>query len=77
VVDGFYEEAFEVLVVNRRRSDILVEIDEKPPPRLTWNVIRANENYDLVRRRLRFRPKVAAGSERRVYYRLRVRQPSL
>jgi hypothetical protein len=76
-VDGLYEEGFEVIIQNKRDSVILAEINEKPPVQLRWDVMRANEKYEVKNRRLRFNTRVDANTEHRVYYRLRVHEPGI
>lgn len=74
---GFYEESFEVVIQNRRESNIFAEVDEKPPLQLQWNVVQASEKYFVERQRLRFKPTVEAKSDERILYQLRVRLPGI
>ncbi len=76
-VVGYFEEVFALRVLNRRPSDVLVEMDEKPPVNLEWDVVSATKPYVQSGRRLLFRARVAGGVEDVTEYRLRIRRPRL
>jgi hypothetical protein len=77
VVDGSYEQVYELVLENQGGTPVVVEVVEKPPPVLEWNVISANASYTERSQRLHFKPTVKAKNERRIQYTIRVRQPSL
>jgi hypothetical protein len=76
-MEGFREEGFEVLVRNLRDSEILVEVVEEAPLRLEWHVVRATERYQQVDQYLHFSPRIDPQSEKRIFYRLRLRRAGL
>jgi hypothetical protein len=76
-LEGFREEGFEVVVRNRRNSEVLIRIEEEPPLQLEWHVVQANEKHRVVDGRLRFEPRIEPVSEKRIFYRLRIRSAGL
>lgn len=76
VVDGHYEETFEIAIQNNRSDDIVVEIHERPHRALSWDVVRAGAPYTREPHRLHFDLTVPGGSDRRLEYRLRFHQPA-
>jgi len=75
--EGFLVESFEVAVLNRHPRAVEVEVDEKPPSKLSWSLMASNQEPITEAQRLRFRLSVPAGSEKRLYYKLRIDQPAL
>jgi hypothetical protein len=74
---GYFEQSFLVTVRNQRDSDIVCEIDEKPPVILEWNVVSSTSNYSESGHRLSFNIAVRARAEEIIEYKLRIRQPEL
>lgn len=74
-IAGGHEEVYEIGIRNLRASDIRVEVDEKPPPRLEWSVNSSTAPYHESGQRLRFSPSLEAGAEETLRYALRVSQP--
>lgn len=74
---GSYEAVYEIVVDNERDSPVVVEISEKPPPILEWNLLSSTAACTERAQRLFFRQTVAAGSFSTIQYTLRVRRPSL
>lgn len=77
IIEGYAEERFQVLIENGGKTDIRVEVDEKPPLTLEWDVISSTKAYVIEDNRLLFRNRVAADAESRIMYKLRVKQPAL
>ncbi len=77
VVAGFVEQDFSMTVRNARGSAIVVDVDEKPPVVLQWDLLRSSKPCEEAEQRLHFSFDLGAGEEETVEYRLRVRQPSL
>ncbi len=75
--NGRYEELFEITLDNRRAGPVHIELDERPHLTLDWDVMRANESYEIMGNRLVFNPRVSGLTERRIQYRLRFHQPTL
>lgn len=71
-----YEEVFELAVANNRPAAVQVEIRETPRLTLGWQVVQASEEYQRSRGTLRFRPRVGAGEERTIDFRLRIQHPA-
>jgi len=76
-IGGFLEETYAIDILNGLDFDILVEIDEKPPASLGWSLLSSTRPPRQAEHRLRFFPKIKAGSGERVEYRLRIPQPEL
>jgi hypothetical protein len=74
---GYFEQSFLVTVRNQRDSDIVCEIDEKPPVSLEWNVVSATSSYVESSHRLRFNVALKTRTEDIIEYKLRIRQPEL
>lgn len=76
-VAGYFEQDFSVTLKNGRDTDILVEVDEKPPVSLEWDVVSATKAYREAGHRLLFNTPIRARGEETIEYRLRIRQPAL
>ncbi len=74
---GSAEMGFEIVLANLGGRDIRVEVSEKPPLVLEWNVLRSNKPCQIEAQRILFRPEVKSLSEEKIEYRLRVRKPKL
>jgi hypothetical protein len=72
---GFAEEAFELRIVNLLPSAVRVEIVERPPAPLAWDVVRCSRAYEVVGRRLRMNVDIPPRSEERISYAVRVVEP--
>ncbi len=71
-----YEEVFEIAVANHRPSAVQVDIQETPRLTLGWRVVQASEPHERSRGTLRFHPRVGAGEERVIEFRLRIQHPA-
>jgi hypothetical protein len=74
-VAGYFEEIFGISIVNMRDAEVRVEVDEKPPLNLEWDVIRAGKAYTETGKRLKFISTIGPGGSDDFEYRLKVRQP--
>ena len=74
---GYYEELFRLGVENLRTRDIAVEIRERPPGALTWDVQSATQEYELEGGWLLMRPRLREGEMREIDLRLRFHKPTL
>ncbi len=74
---GHYEETFQLTVENQRPRAIALEIHERPPLTLTWDVQRASEEYELDGGWIRMTPRIPGGETREIEVRLRFHQPTL
>ncbi len=77
VEHGFYEEVYRLAIESERPGRIAVEINERPPTGLSWNVQRASMEYEVERRRIRMRPELSGPETREIDLRLRFHQPTL
>ncbi len=71
-----YEEVFELAIANHRPSAVQVEIRETPRLTLGWSVVQSSEEHQRSRGTLQFRPRVSAGEERTLDFRLRIQHPA-
>ena len=76
-VAGYFERTFLVVVRNHRETDIMCEIDEKPPVTLEWDVVNATRPCTESGHRLGFNVEIKARAEEIIEYKLRIRQPEL
>lgn len=73
---GFPEETIELIIQNRAPSGARVEIVEKPPVPLAWDLVRSSKTCRLSDRRLWFEVNVPAGATERITYTVRVTEPA-
>ena len=76
-VAGYYEQTFLIVVRNQRDTEIVCEIDEKPPIILEWNLVSASSPCRESAHRLKFNISVKPRAEEIIEYQLRIRQPEL
>ena len=76
-VSGFYEESYDLQVLNETTSPILVEVVEKPPTALEWDIVKTTMPCELKGRRLVFRSQLNASSTTHIGYTIRIREPSI
>lgn len=74
---GFTEESVDLQLANALPSAVLVEIVERPPVPLAWDVTRSSRPYDMRARRLHYRVQLEARSETAISYTVRVTEPEL
>jgi hypothetical protein len=74
-VAGFTEETIELRVVNLLPSAVRVEIVERPPAPLAWDVVRCSRAYEVIGRRIRMNLDVPPRSEERISYTVRLMEP--
>jgi len=74
-VGGGYEHRFELRINNHLEQEVTILLTEQPPIGLTWSILRSNQKYDLIDRRLIFRPVAPAKSEVVIQYTLSVTIP--
>lgn len=72
---GFTEETIELWVTNGLPSAIRVEIAERPPVPLAWDVVRSSRAYEILDRRLRYDLEVGPRSAVLVNYTVRLTEP--
>lgn len=72
---GFTEETVELRIANRLPSPVSIEIFERPPVPLGWDVTRSTHPFQVISRRLFFEINVAARSEERITYTVRLTEP--
>lgn len=74
---GYYEETFQLSLENDRPRAVRVEVYERPPVELSWDVQRASADYELEGTAIRMEPRIPGGESREIELRLRFHQPSL
>ena len=74
---GSYEASFEVTIQNLFDFPVRVDIQEHPPTRFEWSVVRSTEPYVKKEKELIFTPLVEELDELQVKYRIRYRRPVL
>lgn len=72
---GFAEETIELRLMNQLASDVRVEIVERPPAPLGWDVTRSTLPYRTEFGRLRMEIRVPAQREERATYTVRLKEP--
>ncbi len=72
---GFTEETIELRIVNLLPSAVRVEIVERPPAPLAWDVVRCSRPYEVVSRRILMELNVPPRSEERISYTVRLTEP--
>lgn len=72
---GFTEETVDIQVANALPSAVNVELVERPPVPLAWDVTRSSRPYELRDRRLLYRLQVDTRSEEELSYTVRVTEP--
>ncbi len=76
-VAGAFEESIALILQNASESDVLAEVDEKPPVTLEWEVLSSTLDCTESARRLKFSTDIRAHGDKLIEYRLKVRQPRL
>lgn len=74
---GFNEETVEIQLANVLPSAVFVEVIERPPVPLAWDVTRSSRPYELVARRLRYNLQMDARSETMITYTVRLTEPEM
>ncbi len=69
---GFSEETIELEIENNLASAVRVEVNERPPAPLAWDMVRSSHTYELQNRRLRFALDVNPRSRSIIRYTIRV-----
>lgn len=72
---GFTEETIELWVTNSLPSAIHVEISERPPVPLAWDMVRSSRSYEILDRRLRYDLEVDPRSVVMINYTVRLTEP--
>lgn len=72
---GFMEETIELWVTNSLASAIRVEISERPPAPLAWDMVRSSRSYEILNRRLRYDLEVDPQSATMINYTVRLTEP--
>ncbi len=72
---GFTEETVELRIVNQLPSAVRVEVVERPPVPLAWDVVRSSRPYEVIARRIQLELNVPARSEERITYTVRLTEP--
>lgn len=75
-VGDSYEETRSVEVVNQLGSAIQIEVEERPPTELEWELLRSTAPHQRAGRRLTFATRVDAGGRQEIRYTLRIREPA-
>ncbi len=75
LVGGGYEQVYELRIENLLDKAVSPIVDEQPPTTLAWSVIKANESFEQLDRRLVFRPSIKPKSTAVIQYTLRVTIP--
>ena len=74
-VGGIVQETIELRVANGLDSAVRVELVERPPVPLAWDMVRSSRPYELVARRLRYELQLAPREEVVVSYTVRLSEP--
>ena len=74
---GGMGESSEIRIRNEGDTDVRVEVDEKPATTLGWSLISSTMPCREVSNRLRFSLTLGAGSEERIGYEFRLREPEI
>jgi len=74
-VGGIVQETIELRVANGLDSAVRVELSERPPVPLAWDMVRSSRPYELVARRLRYELQLAPREEVVVSYTVRLSEP--
>lgn len=72
---GFTEETVELRIINQLPSAVRVEVVERPPVPLAWDVVRSSRPYEIIARRLHMELNIPARSEERITYTVRLTEP--
>ncbi|HMP77733.1 MAG TPA: hypothetical protein PKE12_15665 [Kiritimatiellia bacterium] len=72
---GFTEETIELRIANNLATAVRVEVSERPPVPLAWDMVRSSLNYVITARRLRYELEVGPRSEARISYTVRLTEP--
>lgn len=72
---GFTEETIELRIANNLPSSIRVELSERPPVPLAWDVVRSSRSYEILARCLRYELEIEPRSEAVVNYTVRLTEP--
>lgn len=72
---GFTEETIELWVTNGLPSAIRVEISERPPVPLAWDMVRSSRSYEIQDRRLRYDLEIDPRSAVMISYTVRLTEP--
>jgi len=75
IIGGGYEQVFEVRLDNQLAKPVTVILDEQPPISLAWSILKSNNTFEQMDRRLIFRPTIPAKSNIVIQYTLRVTIP--
>ena len=75
-VGDSYEETRSVEVVNQLGSAIQIEVEERPPTELEWELLRSTAPHQRAGRRLIFATRVEAGGRQEIRYTVRIREPA-
>ena len=75
-VGDTFEETRAVQLANRLGSPIQVEVEERPPTELEWELLRSTAPHERSGRRLSFTTRVPAQSTLEIRYTLRIREPA-
>ncbi len=73
---GFTEETIELKIQNNANSAIHVEIDERPPAPLAWDMVRSSHTYEMQDRLLHYELDIKPRSESIISYTIRVSEPA-
>lgn len=69
---GQVEENFEIEIRNQLGSVAPIEVEERPPARQDWAVVRSSQPYEIRNRRLRYRLEIPARDRFTIRYTIRV-----
>ena len=75
--DGIIDITYEIFIFNDRPVRISVEVEEKPPLTLPWDVFRSDATYLEHNKALFFDVEVPARSEKAIRYTVHVYQPEV
>ena len=75
-VGDSYEETRAVEVVNQLESAVQIEVEERPPTELEWELLRSTAPHQREGRRLIFTARVEARGRLEIRYAVRIREPA-